>query len=443
MQIYLTQDGSHTGPFTLEEVQRMLGSGQRSPDDYAWHQGLANWVPLSSILSSQTALVPPPMPPPYAAQGVDWRQRAGAAFEKVAGDISTVAGGERIEGLDGREFFSNVFKKRTDEEMENLFVTGTRFATPLLKDIKTQWPKPWVFFKAIVVSLLVFGGFYYGSVQMNDSTMIPGAILVGSFAIPLSALIFFIEMNVARNISVYQILKLVMMGGVIALLIAILLEDWIIPKFSTAMQAWGTALTAGVAEESGKALVAIFFMGKRRYNWLLNGLLIGAAIGTGFGAFESAGYALNTMLVNYKQMIADQNSAEWTQVVAATMHEIELRGMLAPLGHIAWTALAVAALWKVKGREKFRWEMVKDLRFLRVLGLVAVLHFLWDSPLIVPFVGDALGDVLKCLILGVIAWIAVFGYIQKGLKEIRLAQSEAELGAPGAASAAPPPLGVA
>jgi len=378
------------------------------------------------------------MPPPFAAHGVDWRQKAGTAFEKFAGEITTVAGGEKIEGLDGREFFSNVFKKRTDDEMEELFITGTRSATPLLKDIDTHWPKPWVFFKAMLMSLIVFGGFYYGSVQMNNSNMIPGAILVGSFAIPLSTLIFFIEMNVARNLSVYYILKLLILGGLAALLIALFLDSVVAPQTaSSATLTWGAALVTGLVEEAAKVLAAIFFMGKRRFTWTLNGLLIGAAIGTGFSAFESAGYALTSLLLKFNQMIADQNSSEWTQVVTGMVHEIEMRALIAPGGHIAWTALVTAALWKVKGPKKFRWEMLKDPRFLRVFGMVAALHAIWDCPLIVPFVGDAAGEILKDLILGIIAWIAVLGYIQTGLKEIRQAQSEAKPVAPEAVTAGP------
>ena len=268
--------------------------------------------------------------------------------------------------------------------------------------------------------------------------MIPGAILVGSFAIPLSTLIFFIEMNVARNLSVYYILKLLILGGLAALLIALFLDSVVAPQTaSSATLTWGAALVTGLVEEAAKVLAAIFFMGKRRFTWTLNGLLIGAAIGTGFSAFESAGYALTSLLLKFNQMIADQNSSEWTQVVTGMVHEIEMRALIAPGGHIAWTALVTAALWKVKGPKKFRWEMLKDPRFLRVFGMVAALHAIWDCPLIVPFVGDAAGEILKDLILGIIAWIAVLGYIQTGLKEIRQAQSEAKPVAPEAVTAGP------
>jgi RsiW-degrading membrane proteinase PrsW (M82 family) len=407
----------------------MVKARRQSLSDYAWHQGLAHWVPLSRIFSGNLSSVPPPFPPsPSVAITMSWRRKVEAIFEiifgDVTGEITMVAGVERIQGLSGRDFLSNVFKRRKDDEMEELFITGTKSATPLLQDIDTRWPKPWVFSKAIIASLAVFGGFYFGSVQLHNLNMVPGAILVGSFAIPSSILIFFIEMNVARNFSVYQTLRLVFMGGLVALIIAIFLSN-VFPAQTNSEGAptWGGAAVTGVIEEAAKVLAAIFFMGKGRFNWSLNGLLIGAAIGTGFSAFESAGYALQSMLVLFKQMIADRNDAEWSLVMAGMTHSIELRALLAPFQHVIWTALATAALWKVKGDHPFRWAMLRDTRFLRVFVMVALFHAIWDSPWIVPYVGPVAGTLLKEILIGLIGWVAVFGYIQDGLQQIRNAQS--------------------
>jgi RsiW-degrading membrane proteinase PrsW (M82 family) len=424
MQIHLLQDKTQTGPFPLEEVRKMVAAGERSLHDYAWHQGLAHWVPLFRIFSAHTSSVPPPPPSSRAGLRIHLRQRAEAVFQGITGEITTVAGVERIEGLKGSEFLSNVLKRRKDDEMEELFITGTRSATPLLKDIDTHWPKPWVFFRSILISLVIFGGFYIGSVPMHNQNMIPGAILVGSFAIPCSTLIFFIEMNVARNFSVYQILKLVFMGGLVALLIAVFLADVLPPQTdSEGSPTWAGAALTGLVEESAKLFAAVFFMGRRRFNWSLNGLLIGAAVGTGFAAFESAGYALSSLLVFYQQMITDQNAGEWNQVVGATIHAIELRALFAPCTHIVWGALAVAALWKVKGDNPFKWRMLLDQHFLRVFAIAILLHTLWDCPWSFPFMGEMMGTLLRQMIIGIVAWVAVFGFIQDGLKQIRLAQS--------------------
>jgi RsiW-degrading membrane proteinase PrsW (M82 family) len=74
---------------------------------------------------------------------------------------------------------------------------------------------------------------------------------------------------------------------------------------------------------------------KRRYRWILNGLLFGATIGTGFAVFESAGYAFLFGLQSGQ---------------SAMLHVITVRGGLSILGgHGLWTALVGAALWRVRG----------------------------------------------------------------------------------------------
>jgi RsiW-degrading membrane proteinase PrsW (M82 family) len=98
---------------------------------------------------------------------------------------------------------------------------------------------------------------------------------------------------------------------------------------------------------------------------------------------------------------------------AALMEEtIMVRGMLSPFGHIAWTAMCGAALWRIKGATKFSFSMLKDRRLWRVFALAVILHMLWNSPISLPFYG-------KFAILGVAAWIVIFGLIQEGLEELR------------------------
>jgi RsiW-degrading membrane proteinase PrsW (M82 family) len=156
------------------------------------------------------------------------------------------------------------------------------------------------------------------------------------------------------------------------------------------------ASVAGLVEEPGKLLVLLTVTGIPKYKYRLNGLLFGAAVGTGFAAFESAGYALREGMFDMDAM----------------KESIMIRGMLSPFGHIAWTAMCGAALWRVKGDKRFSFSMVKDLRFLRIFSIAVVLHMVWNSPLELPFFG-------KYVILGVVAWVVILALIQDGLKELR------------------------
>lgn len=51
-QIYILLNNQKEGPYNLEQVQDLLDSGLVFSETLAWVEGTADWVPLSSILSS-------------------------------------------------------------------------------------------------------------------------------------------------------------------------------------------------------------------------------------------------------------------------------------------------------------------------------------------------------------------------------------------------------
>ncbi len=136
-------------------------------------------------------------------------------LEDITGRISSVAGVEKIQGFDAREMFSEVFRARLNEHVEEHFTVGTASTTPPLSAVDTTWPKPWVFFKTFTFSVLVYVCFVFALQQFHNPKLLPGLIMTGTFLIPVSLLIFFFEMNVLRNVSLYQVVKLVMLGGIL------------------------------------------------------------------------------------------------------------------------------------------------------------------------------------------------------------------------------------
>jgi len=58
MNIYLTQNGQQLGPYTLEQLQEMVKGGAVTLADFAWYEGLPNWVPLAQIPGMVVAGVP-------------------------------------------------------------------------------------------------------------------------------------------------------------------------------------------------------------------------------------------------------------------------------------------------------------------------------------------------------------------------------------------------
>ena len=49
-EIYLSRDGQQFGPYPPEQLRALLTAGNVMPSDLAWHSGITDWVPLSSLL---------------------------------------------------------------------------------------------------------------------------------------------------------------------------------------------------------------------------------------------------------------------------------------------------------------------------------------------------------------------------------------------------------
>jgi protease PrsW len=319
-------------------------------------------------------------------------------INRLGDHLSSAAGIEKPGEWDGRAMFSDAGKMHRDEEVETFFTVGTQATTPPLAAIDAQWPKPWVFARVFGMTLLMYLGFVFGWKVFNNENLIPGLIMIGAVAVPLSLLVFFLEVNVPRNISLYQVIKLLLVGGLASIVISLFFFQW------TGLENVLGAASAGIIEESGKALALLLVVNKPRYRWTLNGLLLGATVGTGFAVFESAGYAMRA---------AFEGGGD-----VAMFDSITQRGFLSVLGgHVLWTGLVGAALWRVRGDRPFRLDMLTDTRFLRVIGICMAMHMIWNwSGIDLPLYG-------KNVLLGAAAWLLVLGTIQGGLKQVREAQT--------------------
>jgi RsiW-degrading membrane proteinase PrsW (M82 family) len=331
-----------------------------------------------------------------------WQFGTPAASDSVFGFVNRLgdhivaaAGVEKPSDWNPREMFSEVASHRTDDEVEAYFTVGTATTTPPLAAVEAHWPRPWVFFRVFALSLVLYFGFVGAYKEFDNVYLIPGLIMTGSVAIPFSLLIFFFEVNVPRNISLYQVIKLLLIGGLLSIVVSLFGFKW------TGLDSWLGAASAGIIEETGKGLALLIVVNRPRYRWTLNGLLLGATVGTGFAVFESAGYALSAAL----------------STGTDAMREVILeRGVLSVLGgHVLWTGLVGAALWRVRGERKFGREMLADPRFLRIFGFCVAMHMLWNSPIPVPFFG-------KYAVLGCVAWLLVLAFIQDGVKQVREAK---------------------
>lgn len=321
-------------------------------------------------------------------------QQIKGAFFQATGKINAMVGEEGQIDLNLRDVFSDIFKKHSKEDAEKLFITGTELTTPKESDIPTTWPKPWLFARVFVVFALTYLLLSISVFSFQNINAIPGLIVIGSFAAPFSLLIFFWETNAPQNISIYEIAKMFFIGGAASIAMTLFLYSF----FPVHELTFGGAIVVGVVEEVGKLIIIAYFIHKANSKYILNGLLIGAAIGAGFAAFESAGYAFSFGLVYGENVM--------TEVIFS-------RAWMSIGTHTVWSAIAGAALVYAKGENKLTANSFIHVKFLQLFAVPVILHALWDMPLY------ALHHFYFIfLILIALAWVFIFALMNAGLKQI-------------------------
>jgi RsiW-degrading membrane proteinase PrsW (M82 family) len=319
--------------------------------------------------------------------------------EDLADHITSRLGLERIEDFSVKKFFSESFKRHSIDEVEQMLIVGTSNTTPPINPSMAIMPNPWLFFWVFTRSIIVYLVLLFSWNQFKELNVLPGLMFVGSFVMPFSALILFFELNTPKNISIFKVIQLTFIGGVISILITFLLYA-AFPKIGLL-----GAPSAGIIEEIAKLAGLVMVLNaanEDRYPYRLNGLLLGASVGTGFAAFESAGYALQS----------------FSEVNRTMLDNIHLRALLAPFAHIAWTAISASAYWIARRNHNGIFETITSWEFLKLFFVSVCLHMVWNTDFTGPYF-------IKYWFLGFVSWVVIISLAQSGLKEIAAA-SEAK-----------------
>jgi RsiW-degrading membrane proteinase PrsW (M82 family) len=240
----------------------------------------------------------------------------------------------------------------------------TQLAVDTVPDItaaepETRTPREgpsWV--RIFVGGLVLWSAAVLVTFATRNSNLVPTIILLGSFLVPV-AFVTYAFGHADPVVTAQRIFAAFVYGGVLGVLGASILEGALLRQPS------GLAfLGVGLIEEAVK-LAALWLLARRlpRYT-MRDGIVLGAAVGFGFAAFESAGYAFNALFTS--SGLSLPNLVE-TEV---------LRGILAPVGHGLWTAILGGALFAAaarRGRPRLRGAVVGWYL------LVALLHGLWDA----------------------------------------------------------------
>ncbi|KUL39431.1 hypothetical protein ADL15_09765 [Actinoplanes awajinensis subsp. mycoplanecinus] len=191
----------------------------------------------------------------------------------------------------------------------------------------------------------------------GNANLIPTVVLLGSFLVPVTFVAWAFERRETGEITDGLIFSTFVSGGVLGVLGASVLEAFLLHP-----SPW-LFFGVGLIEEAVKLGALMMLTRRLRTRTLRDGMILGAAVGFGFAAFESAGYAFTALF-----------SVDGLSLAQLVQTEV-LRGLLAPVGHGLWTAILGGILFAASRPQHFRTTAKVVLTYLGV----SILHGLWDS----------------------------------------------------------------
>ena len=335
------------------------------------------------------------------------KRLASEKLKGVFGFVAGLLGFDPPDGFNARSFFSGIFRRHSEDELEEHLSRGLTHAIPAVDGCSLEWPSPWLFTRflllAVAASLMAHLGLsFMGGLNLRQ---VPTVIIVDCALLPLAMTLFYFEMNVRRSISLALMAGLFVVGGVVSIMFTALIQPAFMGAFDVG---WLGMSGAGLTEEPAKLLaVLVFAKAVRRRPYILDGLAMGAAVGAGFAVFESCGYAFEIFV---GAAVQTQNAAV---SYSTMMGNILIRALISPFMHVTWTAITAAGLFYVKGSARLRCNMLIDPRFLRVFVFAVAMHMFWNSTLLLNMI-----DVKILIMLGVSITV-MFTLIAAGIKQIR------------------------
>jgi RsiW-degrading membrane proteinase PrsW (M82 family) len=245
-----------------------------------------------------------------------------------------------------------------------------------------SWPVHWL--AVLLTGVALFGLVLAVLISTGDPVYVPCLLLLGAAVVPATFTTLVAEVQVSPRLSLTRIVTAATLGGVVGGVLAGQLE------FDTA-RALGSLpyLVIGLIEESAKLAIPVaLFAWRRPRLGALDGLVLGVAVGSGFAALETMGYAFVALL----------STGGHLQPVESLL---VLRALGSLGGHAAWTGLATGALFAIRDASRRRAGV---LRFVATLAIVVSLHAQWDASAGAGGYGDLAVGALSLVLLATTAW---------------------------------------
>lgn len=306
-----------------------------------------------------------------------------------------------------RDILSESLKKHTAQDRDQLLAVGT-FSRPINeRSMLRTWRKPWLWTRVGLIGLLfialLFASWYITDKQLVFLTML---FALMPLVVPLIEMVFFWELNIPQNISIWDMLLFFLFGGLLSILFSLL----IFPSIPEG------AIYAPLAEEPGKLLATLaiitYLIKKRKIKiYGITALAVGAAVGAGFSGFESIMYGVKSVVEG--EVVGFFFHGSLTYGLTEGMRTIVLRALLAVGGHVQFVAPYAAA--SAIGGMKGPLSRFKKPGFWIAFFFSCCIHALWNGmDLLVNSEAEYWGS-LAILIIAM--WINILYWVRKCMKE--------------------------
>jgi protease PrsW len=220
---------------------------------------------------------------------------------------------------------------------------------------RTRHPRAWV--RIFLGGLALWIATVVVQFTTLNPNLVPTLILIGSFLVPVTFVAYAFEHRASDTLTEHTIFVAFVYGGVLGVLGATVLEAYLLGRSNLGY------VGVGLIEE-GVKLIALWWVARRLHTYVVrDGIVLGATVGFGFAAFESAGYAFNAL---FTMKGLSLGSLVETEV---------LRGILTPVGHGLWTGILGGVLFHSARNGRLRISLGLVIWYLVVSGL----HAFWDA----------------------------------------------------------------
>jgi RsiW-degrading membrane proteinase PrsW (M82 family) len=244
-------------------------------------------------------------------------------------------------------------------------MSQTNFAAPGMRPAQTTPQRRTSWLKVLLIGLVLFIVTTIVMFWTGNPNLYPTVILIGNFLVPVTFVAFLYNHRHLSTLRLESVAICFVVGGILGVLGASILESLLVPRTGNPNKGipLGSGLLVGFIEEGCKIVALMILARRMRHTSEMDGLLLGGAVGMGFAALESTGYAFTVFLLSHG-------------VVGTSIVETVIRGLLAPFGHGVWTGVLGAILFHDSSKSNhFRITLPVILTYIGV----SIIHGLWDG----------------------------------------------------------------